>query len=545
MTLNNGVGFFVVTLKTAGNQTVVATDTTTSSITGTATVNVIAGAASHFAVTAPSTTPAGSAFVFTVTAEDAFNNAASSYSGTVHFTSSDTQVSAGNGLPLDTAITNGTGNFAAILKTAGNQTISSTDTTTSIAGTSNPITVTAGTATHFAVSGPGSATAGSGFSVTVTAEDQFNNTTANYTGTVHFASGDGQAVLPGNSPLVGGTGAFSVTLKTAGTQSISAIDTVTASIAGNTTVNVSAIGATHFQVSAPANVAAGSPFVVVVTAVDPFNNTATSYSGIVHFTSTDPQVSAGNGLPSNAALSNGTGSFAAILKTAGNQTIAATDTATSSITGNSNTIAVSASTATHFLVSAPGTATAGSAFNVTVTAEDQFNNTAASYSGTVHFTSSDGQAILPANSPLAGGTGTFNVTLKTAGNQTVAGTDTVSSSTTGSSHGCCQLGRGKSLRGQRSGDGDLGYCLRFHGHGRRPVQQHDPWLQRHRSLRQQRQPVHVARQRPVDKRHWYLHRHAQVGGHAIAQRHRHGHREHHRQQLWSVSRPMPPPPTLW
>src|SRR5207247_510849 len=64
---------------------------------------------------------------------------------------------------------------------------------------------------------------------------------------------------------------------------------------------------------------------------------------------------------------------------------------------------------------------------------DQFNNTVTNYPGTVHFTSSDGQAVLPANSTLTNGTSSFNVTLKTSVNQTITGTDTVTNSITGTS----------------------------------------------------------------------------------------------------------------
>jgi hypothetical protein len=52
--------------------------------------------------------------------------------------------------------------------------------------------------------------------------------------------------------------------------------------------------------------------------------------------------------------------------------------------------------ATHFSVTAPATATTGTAFQITVTALDASNNTVTTYSGTVHFTSTDGQAVLPA-----------------------------------------------------------------------------------------------------------------------------------------------------
>ncbi len=94
---------------------------------------------------------------------------------------------------------------------------------------------------------------------------------------------------------------------------------------------------------------------------------------------------------------------------------------------------VSAAAATHFALSAPGSATAGTAFNFTITAQDQFNNTVTGYAGTAHFTSTDAQAVLPANTTLT--TGTFSATLKTAGSQTLTGTDTVTGSITGTSGG--------------------------------------------------------------------------------------------------------------
>jgi hypothetical protein len=68
-----------------------------------------------------------------------------------------------------------------------------------------------------------------------------------------------------------------------------------------------------------------------------------------------------------------------------------------------------------------------------VTAQDSSNNTATGYSGTVHFTSSDSLAILPADSTLSSGSGTFSATFRTAGNQTITGTDTGNSAITGTS----------------------------------------------------------------------------------------------------------------
>ena len=189
--------------------------------------------------------------------------------------------------------------------------------------------------------------------------------------------------------------------------------------------------ATQFKVTAPSTATSGTAISVSVTAEDSNGNTVTSYSGMVHFTSTDTAAS----LPSNSTLTNGTGTFSVTLNSTGSKTVTATDTTTSSITGVSGSITVSAATpvATQFKVAAPSTATSGTAISVVVTAEDANGNTVTGYSGTLHFTSTDTAASLPSNSTLTNGTGTFSVTLNSTGSKTITATDTVTSSITGSS----------------------------------------------------------------------------------------------------------------
>lgn len=390
------------------------------------------GAAVNFLVSAPSSVTAGTSFNFTVTARDSNGNTATGYTGTVHFTSTD-----GNAmLPANSTLTNGVGTFPATLRTAGTQTITATDTVSSaITGTSNNITVNPGAAASLMVSAPSTATAGTSFNFTVTAKDAFNNTATGYTGTLGFTSSDANATLPANSLLTNGVGTFSATLKTAGTRTITATDTVSSSLTGvsnNITVNPSA--ATHFVVSAPSSATAGTAFNFTVTAKDACDNTATGYTGTVKFTSTDSAAI----LPSNATLTNGTGTFSATLKTAGTRTITATDTVSSSITGTSGNITVNPGAATMLVVTAPANATLGSAFSFTVTAKDACNNTATGYTGTVTFTSTDGAAGLPANySFVAGDNGvrtfTNGATLNTINNQTITATDTVTAAITGTS----------------------------------------------------------------------------------------------------------------
>jgi len=177
--------------------------------------------------------------------------------------------------------------------------------------------------------------------------------------------------------------------------------------------------ATHFSIFNPVSVATGENFTITVTAVDAANKQVPSYSGTVHFTSTDAQAV----LPADSTLTGGTGTFSATLKTAGNQTITATDMAHTTIAGNTGPINVSA-IPTSFMVDAPMLVTGGTLFNFTVTALANSQTTVIGYSGTVSFTSSDAQAVLPPNSTLTNGTGTFSATLRTPGDQTITATDT-------------------------------------------------------------------------------------------------------------------------
>jgi hypothetical protein len=211
------------------------------------------GPATSLTVNAVSSAAAGAPVVFTVTALNAAHNPTTSYNGTIHFTSTDPQAI----LPPDTALTGGTGLFIATLKTAGSQTISVADTSTaSLAATSNAVAISPAPANRFGFSGtPTSALTGSPFNFTVTALDAFGNVATAYSGHVHFTSSDAAASLPADATLTAGTGTFSATLKTAGSQTLTAIDTVSTNpvIAGTT----SAIAAHGLTVTGLAPQAAG------------------------------------------------------------------------------------------------------------------------------------------------------------------------------------------------------------------------------------------------------------------------------------------------
>jgi ELWxxDGT repeat protein len=188
------------------------------------------------AVSADSNTPtAGVSDTFTITALNADGTVNTSFNDPVAITSSDTKAI----LPTSVTFTNGVGQFSATFKTAGTQSITATDSQTpSDNGTEGDIVVQAAEAKSITVTGfPSPATIGIAGSFTITAFDAYGNVATGYAGTVTFSSSDPKAVLPGDATFSNGSGQFSATLKTLGTNlSITATDknkpTLTASQTG-------------------------------------------------------------------------------------------------------------------------------------------------------------------------------------------------------------------------------------------------------------------------------------------------------------------------
>jgi hypothetical protein len=169
-------------------------------------VTVTPAAATHFTVSAPASVTVGTSFSVTVGALGAFNNVATTYRGTVHFTTTDPGSDVV--LPADytfTAGDNGTHTFSGVaLATAGSQTVTATDTTTSsVNGTSGTITVSPATPSITTSPQPATATAGSSIA------DQATVTGDNPTGTVTFnlynnPNGTGTSLFTDTDNLVGG-----------------------------------------------------------------------------------------------------------------------------------------------------------------------------------------------------------------------------------------------------------------------------------------------------------------------------------------------------
>jgi hypothetical protein len=145
--------------------------------------------------------------------------------------------------------------------------------------------------TSFAISSSASSTtAGTTLQVTVQAVNSTGQIVPGFTGTVHFTSTDGSAVLPSDYTFTSsdnGVHSFTVTFTTAGNQALTVTDAITGITGTLTNIAIAPATASHFRVLAPASVTALTPFQLTVVALDPYGNRVTNYSGTIHFTSTD------------------------------------------------------------------------------------------------------------------------------------------------------------------------------------------------------------------------------------------------------------------
>ena len=447
----NGVASFSgLQINTAGSYTITASDTSRGGV-ATATTNsftVNAGGESKLAITAqPATITAGGTVSVGVTVEDQFGNPITSGTGsndTLHVALSSSSFAAGT---TSVAAVNGVASFSGLqINTAGNYTITATDTTTGTVtqATTNPFTVNPGLPTKLVISAQPAATitAGGTVSVGVTIEDQFNNvvTTGNAgsNDTIHVAlSSSSFAAGTTSVAAVNGVANFSgLQINTAGSYTITASDTSRGGVATATTnsFTVNAGGESKLAITAqPATITAGGGAALGVTVEDQFGNPITSGPGLtdtIHVALSSGSFAAGT---TSVAATGGSASFSGLqINTAGNYTITATDTTTGTVTqATTNPFTVNPGLPTKLVISAqPASITAGGTVSVGVTIEDQFNNVVT----TGNTGSTDTIQVALSSGSFAGGTtsvaavnGVANFSglqINTAGSYTITASDT-------------------------------------------------------------------------------------------------------------------------
>ena len=296
---DKGVRTFSVQLKTAGSQTVTATDTANAAIKGSQSVTVTGAAAAAFSLSGLSGGVAGQAQNLTLTVRDAYGNLATGYRGRVQGQSSDTQAAVPASYTF-TAADAGVHTFSVALKTVGQQSIGYTDApNAALTATAGPVTVTPAGAAKLVLGRLHSDAAGSVQSVSVTALDAYDNVATGYRGTVSFGSSDAQAKLPADYAFTAGEAGFrdfNVTLKTVGAHTVTVTDTQNATLTSTQSATTSNGPAADIVLTTDVAesfqdqplVTAGQPFALTARVVDAFGNTAVDFVGKIGIRTTEP-----------------------------------------------------------------------------------------------------------------------------------------------------------------------------------------------------------------------------------------------------------------
>ncbi|HET7722142.1 MAG TPA: hypothetical protein VFK43_19390, partial [Acidimicrobiales bacterium] len=439
----------LISFSAPGNQVVTVTAVGQPGVRGDShDIQVYASVVTHLQVDASGgNNTAGQPIGIRVRARSDRGDVVPGYRGTIRFTSTDPAAT----LPPDytfTAADNGDHFFDDGLRyaTAGAQSISAFDVgTPGIRGDSFDTLVSTTGATQLDVDTSGGSTAGQPVTIRVRARDNNGNVDTTYRGTIHFTSTDPAATLPADYTFTAadnGDHTFSTGAKyaTPGNQSVTAVEVGRPSVRGDSfSTFVYPPAGTNLDVDVNASsITAGEPVTVRVRVRNERGDVDTGYRGTIHFTSSD----AGATLPTDytfTAADNGDKSFTDGLSyiTPGNQAVSATDTARPALRGDSTSTLVYARPATYLEVTTASTAGVGQGSNLRVRARNDRGDIDTGYRGTVHFTSTDPGATLPADYTFTAadnGDHTFTgVAFAAAGSQSVGATDTANPAVRGRS----------------------------------------------------------------------------------------------------------------
>jgi hypothetical protein len=420
-----------------------------------ASANVTVGAVDHLVLSAASTSPtAGVSDSLTITAKDSAGATVTSYTGSKSLTFGGASTIGSNkptvtnssgtattfGTPETITFTNGvatvssTRNGVMTLSAAETADITVTDGTFSN-GSGTTVTVAPAATKVFALSTP-SPTAGSQFTETLSATDQYGNATPSYTGS-HTLTFENPAKspnskspsYPGSVSFTSGTGTAAITLYDAQTTTLSARESFSGPKGTSASFTVAPASAASFSVANPGSQTAASAFNATITAKDLYGNTASSYEGSRTIGFSGPGSSPSGGAPeypSSVSFTAGSGSASIVIYDAGSTTLTATE---SSLTGTSSSFTVGGASPVSFTLPTPSTQTAGTSFNETITAKDIYgNNAGLSGKQTIAFSgpgaSPEGKSpTYPSSVTFSSGVGTAErITIYDAGASTLTAT---------------------------------------------------------------------------------------------------------------------------
>ncbi|HQL66630.1 MAG TPA: stalk domain-containing protein [Caldisericia bacterium] len=436
----NGVWSGSITLNTPS--TAVKLIATYGSSTGESNIFALQGTLSHFSFSfIPSPQKVGQSFYVEITARDGNENLVTNFIGNVNLTLN----------PAGPISPSAVGPFVNG-KWSGYVTINSSFSTVQLVATdsggsgmtgySNTFSVL-GSLDHYHFSSISPQVSGVPFSIRIEAHDSQHNLISDLNTTLMLSSSVGN-IIPTSINLVNGVFEGNVTLDTpAPSVFITASGLSKFGTSNNFTVSA---GLHHFDfdlIGTPQT--AGNSFSIKIYAKDSLNNLITNFNAIVPISATVPTNYVID--PTSVTFSNGIWSgYITLYKSGANVQL---KVEFASKYGVSNNFNVLPGPLHHFKVTSNdpdpvtgeykpiGPQTVGCVFNpgalpenaLRVTAKDQWDNIVTTYTGTIHFTSTDGAASLPADYLFAlvdNGTKTFggSTTMNTVGVHTITVTDT-------------------------------------------------------------------------------------------------------------------------
>jgi hypothetical protein len=356
-------------------------------------VTVKAATAKKLKLTTPSTPEAGVAFSVTLTATDEWGNTATSYAGAKTLTWSEPSSSPSAkapSYPATVTFTAGVGTASIKLYDAQITTLKAKEGASTIEGTTGSFTVKAAATKKLTVPTPSEQEAGVAFNMTLTAIDEYGNTATSYAGAKTLAWSTPANAPNGTAPeypisataitFTAGIGtATALKLYDAQTTTLKAKEGTIEGTTGSFTVK--AAPAASFSVPTPTEREAGVAFSEAMTAWDPWHNIAKSYAGAKTLSFSEPASSPNGKAPSYPAtvtFTAGAGSASIKLYDAQSTTLKVIEGA---IEGASGSFTVKAAATKKLTVPTPSEQEAGVAFNVTLTATDEYGNTAITYAG--------------------------------------------------------------------------------------------------------------------------------------------------------------------
>jgi len=247
-------------------------------------------------------------------------------------------------------------------------------------GTTPYFSIVAGSLHHFQVVTSGNATAGQNFNVTITAQDEYNNTVTTFTGQATLTDKTGTINPTITGSFINGVRSENLTFTKGYTNN--QVTVTFDNKSGNSALfNVLPGGLDHFTfdtISSPQT--AGTSFDITITAQDLYDNTVTSFTDPVTLTDNSGSLNTTSNNFTNGVLPN---QNVTITKSQTDNFITANHIG-SGTGGTSNLFNVNSANLSKFYIdpiSSPQTA--GEWFNIKVTAQDQYDNTVTSFNNTV------------------------------------------------------------------------------------------------------------------------------------------------------------------